>query len=62
LNLPFKNNNKRHIANPSLTLKILKTNFKLQTNERKMFWIIPGNLDLSVGANGNKILGFLLLG
>jgi hypothetical protein len=30
--------------------------------KKKTFLIIPGNLDLFAGANGSKILGFLLLG
>jgi hypothetical protein len=59
LNLPFKNNKKRHIANPSLTLKIKKTKFKTSSSnfkqmKKKTFLIIPGNLDLSAGANGKQ--------
>jgi hypothetical protein len=56
-----------HSANPSLTLKIKKRKFKSSSSnfkqmKKKTFLIIPGTLDLSVGANGSKILGFLLLG
>jgi hypothetical protein len=35
---------------------------KVQIFKRKTFFIILGNLDLSAGSNGSKILGFLLLG